>query len=258
MKQATLCALVIAGCTTPEPITFNENVIQGGEIEGEFNEDAIRYTAVQDARVSHQYPYVALDAKPHANNPSKPYSPSCYVGASVELVGEGDEKKPVAHPDRCLIGFDPSLDDLLNNHGVTAAELTFYTTSGTCFSSKDKNICDRPLVVYACWVPFREINKETYSEVVGRGNLDSDCPKLGSITVQESYRDPNTGGTPYVMPIDALPLKIHLIGSTLMLRANDAGELRLSHEDAIWYNQTDVSLGSTETGLPAVLTVLLQ
>jgi hypothetical protein len=207
------------------------------------------FIATHDARISHATPDAQMGRPLEADGKRNPqFSTHGYIGASVALVGEGDDRTPVAHPDRYVVGFDFSE---LDGRVVKEAILYVQSEGGVCQSSKDKKICGRTLQAeaYAITQPFDE-ETVTWNTQPSVGTMP-----IGDTWIQRDYDAEGTQGT-HTLELYGLQDALDqgpVYG--VMIRANDIGELDLHNQDAIWYNQADVRLGSLHSGSPVALVV---
>ena len=183
------------------------------------------------------------------------------VGASAKITGseaEGNEDVN-GQPKRAYITF-PKFE------GTPAtARLTFYVESGTAWSSKDNTICGRPLTVevHALYSPNNVGTVSGYSplnlETLTWSNQFSGIPTtyVGKVTVNEPCSTTSQNPSAYTVDVTgALALGQEFYG--FMLRADARGELSptvLKTAQERWDAQTDVVIGTKETGNPAMLTV---
>lgn len=182
----------------------------------------------------------------YANGPAS-------VGASAMIVGSESEgnQDVIGQPKRMYMAF-LHLPETAAHETLDLAKLTFYAESGTSWSSKDNTICDRPLTVEIhaltsqvdiptlTWMnQFSGITTTYVGKVVMRESCSTtkDNPSLYTVDVTSAF----VSGKPVY---------------GFMLRADAQGELSptvLTTSEQRWNAQTDVVIGTRETGNPATL-----
>lgn len=222
MKNTTLAALVTAACAGNAFAADREQL----------------FTAIADTQVVAEHPNTT-----YANGPAS-------VGASAKITGseaEGTEDV-IGQAKRTYITF----------HEVegtpAAARLTFYAESGTAWSSKDNKICDRPLTVevHALTSPVNIAVLTWTNQFSGIATT-----YLGKVEVNESCSTTSQYPSAYTVDVtSAFASGKPMYG--FMLRADARGELSstvLATPEQCWKAQTDVVIGTLETGNPATLKV---
>ncbi len=167
-----------------------------------------------------------IDTRTSEEAPTTNYNSSpLYVGASSS--GRG----------RSYVSFDSTV---FEGTEITSALLTIYAVGGTCHSSSNNHDCNHDLVVEA-----HELSSSWNAATLTWNSAPSyDSSVVDSVTMNEAYG----GGGSYTFDVTSL-VQTWADGTNygVLLKADGTGESTS--------NQVDVSIGSYETGLPAMLEV---